>query len=211
MIGTFLVELCLVIYVWLRFRASRFTRLVIIILLTLATFQLAEYNICANQRPILWAKIGFGAVSLLPILGLHLIKIITKNRHRLWLADVLATLFTLGFIFIPQAISSAQCGGNYNIFKIDPRLDILFAIYYTVFLAIAMAWAFQSLKTAPPPKKRLLSWTIISYLSFIIPTIIIYILNTAARAGIGSIMCGFAVILAFILTFKIITLYESKK
>ncbi len=211
MLGTFLTEVTLAIYVWLRFKASPLTRLCVVILLALAAFQLAEYNICANQTPLLWAKIGFAATALLPTLGLHLVKIITKSKQRLWLANAVTTLFIAEFILVPGAITSAQCGGNYNLFTISPRLDILFAVYYPVFLAIALVWAFRLLKTAPKPQKRILRWAIIGYLSFIVPTFVIYVLNTTTRAGIASIMCGFAVILAFILSFKIVSLAARNK
>ncbi len=211
MLGTFLVEFALAFYVWLRFKTSRFVRLTIITLIALGTFQLAEYQVCINNYPILWAKIGFMAITLLPVISLHLVSMLTLSKRRLWWANAVAAIFIAGFIFTPRAISSAICGGNYNIFTIDPRLDLFFVIYYPGFMALAFFWAIQGLYRAPQNKKPVLLWAIIGYLSFIMPTAIIYIINTTARIGIGSIMCGFAVILAFILALKIVPLHLHDK
>lgn len=211
MLGTFLIELVLAIYVWLRFKTSRFIQLVVLALVALSAFQLAEYQICGHHSPLLWAKIGFVSITLLPVIGLHLVTILTNRKKKLWWANAVAALFIAGFIFVPRAINSAVCGGNYNIFTIDPRLDLFFVIYYPGLLLLGLIWAGQGLKRVSGQQKTALLWTIIGYCSFIMPTVIIYILNTAARAGLGSIMCGFAIILAFILAFKIVPLALKSK
>ena len=54
-----------------------------------------------------------------------------------------------------------------------------------------------------------MKWFIIGYLSFILPLTLVYILIPTSRVAVASIMCGFAVIFAFILTFKIAPIYHE--
>ena len=59
--------------------------------------------------------------------------------------------------------------------------------------------------------KKALKWFIIGYLSFILPLTLVYIFIPITRVAIASIMCGFAIIFAAILTFKIVPLYYKNK
>ena len=49
------------------------------------------------------------------------------------------------------------------------------------------------------------------YLVFLIPTATVNYIKPETRAGIPSIMCGFAVFFALILAFKILPLAAKKK
>ena len=57
--------------------------------------------------------------------------------------------------------------------------------------------------------RRVLQWLIIAYLSFMLPMGLVYVTFSPARTAIASIMCGFAIILAFIFVLKILPLYQS--
>jgi hypothetical protein len=52
--------------------------------------------------------------------------------------------------------------------------------------------------------RSVLSWMVIGYFSFLLPLVIVYVILAPARAAVASIMCGFAVIFAFILAFEIV-------
>ena len=81
MIATCVIELSLAGYTWWRYKSRPVSRLVMITLVLLATFQLAEYLICGYMSdPALWAKIGYIAITLLPPVGLHLASKVAGKR-----------------------------------------------------------------------------------------------------------------------------------
>jgi fatty acid desaturase len=75
---------------------------------------------------------------------------------------------------------------------------------------LAIWESFQRLKESPKNKilRRVLFWFVVGYLSFILPLTLVYIFIAGSRGAIASIMCGFAIIFAIILAFKILPLYH---
>jgi hypothetical protein len=130
---------------------------------------------------------------------------ITKQKHFLYLGSLIAGLFVLYFIFAPRNDVSSFCGGNYVIFTGPSALYEFFGAYYFGFLILSI-W--QSVtarhKTKSTLFQSILKWIVIGYLSFMLPLIIVYTIYAPARVAVASIMCGFAVIFAFILTFEIV-------
>src|SRR5579862_8022671 len=117
MIATFVIEIILAAIVFIRYRVTRFGKAAGFVLLLLATFQFAEYRICTTDGvlPILWSRIGFVAITLLPLMGLYLVSLVSHQPHFLKLGYATAAGFVLYFIFVPKSISGAICGGNYVI------------------------------------------------------------------------------------------------
>ena len=94
-----------------------------------------------------------------------------------------------------------------------------FPLYYNVLLAIAV-WeiiGFVSGRFAGGKGKRqktarqMLYWLLGGYASFIVPAGTIYLLAPETRNAFPSIMCGFAVFLAFILAAKVYPLCRQLK
>ena len=56
--------------------------------------------------------------------------------------------------------------------------------------------------------KKALQWLIVGYLSFMAPMGAVYLLFPETRNAVASIMCGFALVLAFILAFKVVPAYD---
>src|SRR5437016_502655 len=80
-LSTFIIEICFALYVFLKYKATTFSRLSIAILVCLGVFQLSEYLICTAYNDM-WIKMGYTAVTFLPALGMHTIATITR-RHSL--------------------------------------------------------------------------------------------------------------------------------
>jgi hypothetical protein len=59
-------------------------------------------------------------------------------------------------------------------------------------------------------KKQALNALAIGYLAFIVPTTAANIIDPSTTAGIPSIMCGFAVILAIVLTLIVVPRAHQK-
>jgi hypothetical protein len=212
MIATFSIEFLLAAYVLVRHRTTWFGRVAGFVLILLATFQFAEYQICTttDQSVWLWPRIAFVAVTLLPISGLYLVSLISRKPHFLRIGYVTAAVFVLYFLFVPKSISHAVCGGNYVVFNMSNDLYRLYGFYYLGFLLLGI-WEsidkIASLKRAATSRKTL-QWLIVAYLSFMAPMGTVYVLVPITRNAVASIMCGFALAMAFILVFKVVPAQE---
>lgn len=215
MIITFLLEVIFAIYVVYRYKLTPISRLAIAILLCLAVFQFAEYNICVGALGVdslTWARIGYVAITFLPPLGLHLASKIAgqKNIPLIGVAYVTAVLFSYIFLFVGPGLTSEQCLGNYVIFDMAPWSIWPYTIYYYGWLVFAVVYSLHYAAETKGPVKTALSALAIGYLAFIIPTTAVNIIDPSTLAGIPSIMCGFAIILALVLTMKVVPVVQKK-
>lgn len=210
MIITFTIEILLAIYTFIKSRKEKSDVGIVMILVFLATFQLAEYQICAGMDMLLWSRIGLFAITFLPVLGIYLITRLHKDSHLLKIGFLIAIAFIVFFLLIPKTINGAVCGGNYIMFDIRSSIHSLYGYYYLGFLFLGIWQAFLGVKDDKSKEdiKKALKWLIIGYLSFILPLTLVYIIIPATRAAVASVMCGFAVIFAVILTFKIAPIYH---
>lgn len=213
MLATFIIELSLAVYVLWRYKLTPVTRLAMLVLVGLATFQLAEYNVCEGAwgvDSLTWAKIGYVAITLLPPLGIHLATKLAGKSDKLLIGSAYGTgaLFAIFFLFSGGGIESQQCLGNYVIFSTAPWSIIPYALYYYGWLFIAVGYCFQAARIMKNRSKNASLYGLaIGYLAFIVPTTAANIIDPATVAGIPSIMCGFAVILALMLAFVVLPRY----
>ncbi|HLH30498.1 MAG TPA: hypothetical protein VKY31_04810 [Terriglobia bacterium] len=212
MIATFVIELILAVIVFIRDHATRFGKTAGFVLVLLATFQFSEYRICTTTGdiPLFWSRIGFVAITLLPVVGLYLVSLVSHKPHFLKFGYATAAGFVIYFLFVPKAISGAICGGNYVIFNTSNDLYRLYGFYYLGFLLLGIWESVEkiaSLKRRTAGKKAL-QWLIVGYISFMGPMGMLYVLLPVVRNAIASIMCGFALAFAFILAVKIVPTYH---
>lgn len=207
-LATFIIEFALAFYAIFKFNTSKFARFGILILFLLGIFQLSEYLVCKSSMPLIWAKIGFIAITFLPPAGLSMVAIAAKKN--LWTAFgyIFAFVFSLAILFIPDIISSTTCPGKFVIFNTLETFNIFYEIYYFAYIIIALSVLFAEFGKNNS-ERGLYGWMIAGYGSFLVPTIIIYILSEVARVGTVSVMCGFAVLFAMILVFKILPSYHE--
>jgi hypothetical protein len=217
MIATCIVETCLFLYVFWRYKIQPAQRIAAVLILCLAIFQLAEYNICESDPALrlAWTKFGLAAISLLPALGIHLTSLITKNSRLTWFSYAFAGVIIACFLFIPQATTGAFCTGNYIVIETHQGMGAVFGIYYCSFLALmildaSIALRSKKMKLGKKPRS-VLYWMIGGYSAFIVPMIVAYLVSPSLSQGSPSIMCGFAVILAFVLTFAVLPGFEGLK
>ena len=217
MLATFIIEIVCAVYVLYRYKLTPITRLAAAILVCLAIFQLAEYNICEGAWGIdslTWARVGHVAITLLPPLGIHLATKLAGQKKPLLVGIVygLATVFSLIFMFAGHGMQAQQCLGNYVIFSLAPGAVIPYTFYYYGLLWMGISYSWKAAKTLKSPtKKKALYGLAIGYLAFIVPTTIVNVIDPSTMAGIPSIMCGFAVILAIVLTGSVVPNYYTKR
>ncbi len=216
MMATFIIEVVFAIYIIYRYKLTPITRLAVGILLGLAVFQLAEYNVCEGAwgvDSLTWARVGHVAITLLPPLGFHLATRLAGQKQP-WLvgsAYAAAAVFSAIFLFVGPGMQSQLCLGNYVIFKIAPWAVIPYAMYYYGLLMLGVAYAWQSAKNLTEVKrKRSLYALAVGYLAFIVPTTAANVIDPSTIAGIPSIMCGFAVILAVIIGTVVLPCYYQE-
>lgn len=209
MLATIIIEFGLLIYSLVRYRFTLVTKLVALTLFSLAMFQVAEFRTCGKvlgEASLLWSRMGYVFITLLPPLGLHLISAIAKKKPSLlhWVADASAAVLVVIFGLLPSSLYLAVCGGNYVIFKIHAALGVVYGFYYIGFLLAGLALAASYMKKAKKDQYKALTWVMLGYLMFLIPTGIVNVIDPKSINGVPSIMCGFAVLYALTLAFVVL-------
>jgi hypothetical protein len=213
MLATFFIEVFCAVYVIAKYRLTAVTRIAAALLIGLAVFQLAEFNVCVGAfgvDSLTWARIGYVAITALPPLGIHLMLTIAgvKNPWLVATGYISGLVFACIFLFVGQGMGAQQCLGNYVIFSIAPWSVIPYFIYYYGWLLVAVGYSlYLGSRLKKRNQKIALYCLAVGYAAFIVPTTAVNIMDPSTIAGIPSIMCGFAVILAIILTGFVIPRY----
>jgi hypothetical protein len=213
MMATTIIEVSLAAYTLWRYKMTVLTRLALITLLALATFQLAEYYVCTGigSMAVPWSRVGFVAITLLPPLGLHIMHVLADKEQRRLVYTAYATMAAyVGFFLVaPGIFTGHQCTGNYVIFQFTPNVTGTYTVYYFGWLLAGMGlgakWA-NELKAKGKKAVRQLQAVqglILGYLVFLVPSAISMAVKPDARRGIPSVLCGFAVLYALLLVLYI--------
>lgn len=218
MIATCVIECLLALFVAFRYPSALFRSILCLLLVCLASFQFAEYQVCLGpaSAAAIWSKIGVAGITLLPALGMHLISEVTRKSALVTVGYAIATAYAIAFLFVPGMTAPAECYGNYVIIHIQPGLvGVVYELYYSFFVLLAMAELGARLLDRNPPasygySRKLITFTLLSFLSFTTPMAVAAILSNELRHATPSIMCGFAVFLALILTLFVAPLYAEE-
>lgn len=209
MLLTFVLELGLAFYVVWRYKMSTTSRLVFAFLVSLGIFQLSEYMICGGLglSHTEWVQLGYVAITLLPALGIHLVATLAKKSAKplVYLAYGTALAYALYFITFGSQVIASQCTPNYAIFDLSGNGYLFYGTYYYGWLLLA-SWLALRWAKEQPKGARALHWMVAGYAAFIVPTTIANLIDPATIRAIPSIMCGFAVLFAIILVWRVLPL-----
>lgn len=176
----------------------------------LAVFQLAEYNVCEAAMgldSVSWARIGFVAITALPPLGIHILTVIAKRPMKWLVVSSYAVMvaFMVLFAFMERGVTSGVCGGNYVIIDILPQASWWYGFYYygLEILAVLLA-VWLSRRMIDRHAKHALHGMIMAYLVLLVPTTTVNLLYPYTVQAIPSIMCGFAVFTALIISLYVL-------
>ena len=217
MLATFLIEITLLVYTFLRYKLSPITRVIMLALFFLALFQLAEYSVCGRFQlsAAAWSRMGYVAITMLPPLVVHLVLLIAKRSWQwlVWIAYASGIAWAGIFGLSQCAFTGYVCEGNYVIFQLSKAASRFYSTYYYFWLGVGMALAVYFAVQSVGRVREALVLQAMGYVVFLLPTAIIGNLNQGVRQGIPSIMCGFAILYALILVFGILprVLYEPKE
>lgn len=210
MLATFAIEFALAAYTWLRYGRRPFGRLAAVMLVLLGVFQVSEYAICTTAQQYPWIVAGWIAITFLPAIGVHLVASLTRPTAWVPFGYGIALVLALTIVAIPTVVTTASCTGQFVTFATETVFSRAYAIYYLGYLALGIVMLSRSLIHHRGPR-RLEFWMLIGYLAFLIPTGITYFIVEQTRTAIPSIMCGFAVMLALILAFRILPLERKRR
>jgi N-terminal 7TM region of histidine kinase len=215
MLATFFIEVALAGYAMWRYKLNRTSRLFVAMLGFLAIFQLAEYMVCGGigVSAMNWARIGYVAITMLPPLGIHLAYSLAgkTNRTVVGLMYLLAASFIGYFLFASEVFTGSQCLGNYVIFQLGSLAAGLYIVYYYGLLLLSIGLSLQFASSVRPKQRRALHAFTAGYVLFMLPTTIVNTIDPATIAGIPSIMCGFAVLLALVASFWVMPLVGERR
>lgn len=207
MLATFLIEFGLLFYTLWRYKMTTTVRLAVMILASLGIFQLSEYMVCGGfgWSNIQWARVGYVAITLLPAFGIHMLVKLTDKKMPMLVSAAYAScvVFVTFYVLSTSAISGQACYANYAVFYTNHIASQWFAAYYYGWLMIGTYLAWQWGMEQPAHRKSLHSM-MAGYLVFLVPTTVFNIIDPSTIKGIPSIMCGFAVLLAFVIVAKVL-------
>lgn len=216
MMVTLLIEFIGAIWVAVRYRLNQVGWLVVLLLVFLGTFQLAEYLICDD--PTLsghaLAQIGYMSITMLPPLGVSLAMALAKKKSLIGQLIMygFAAAFVIYWGFFKFSIDGEKCYGNYVFIEAHNDAMWVYGTYYYVFLAIgtvmSLYWSFKTSDKRTALALRLLT---VGYIVFIAPTIAVSIARPQVDNSIPSVMCGFAVFLALVLIFGVMPFGGTKR
>ncbi|HWB39356.1 MAG TPA: hypothetical protein VG604_03920 [Candidatus Saccharimonadales bacterium] len=207
MLATLTIETLLAIYTVWRYRLNNATRLIVAMLVGLATFQLAEYHVCTSTgAPVPWSRLGFVAITALPPLGVHLMHVLAGKKQRRMVAAVYALMVAfMAFFLVCHVFTGEQCTGNYVIFQFSDWVTGTYSVYYYGLLILGIwlgtIWSNDLQKQGKKTRRQVQSTRglIVGYFVFLVPVAVANTIRPKTRDGIPSIMCGFAVLLAVIM------------
>lgn len=215
MIITFLVEFGYLLYILIRYKMNTLARLVSLLIVLLATFQLAEYFVCegSHLNVSIWSRIGFVAITLLPPVVIHILHTIAKKpwNNITGAAYGMAAAWIVVFTFLDNAFQGHECTGNYVIFQLLPGLGGLYFFHYYMWLFIGAYLSYIYARRLKNKDKKSLYMLGIGFAVLLIPTTTVNLIKPETLQGLPSIMCGFAVIFASILVFGVLPRSGKKR
>lgn len=207
---SFAIEALLGVFALWRYRKSVLGRLVAVFLFLLAGFQISELFICGGASSEFWTRFGYACTAFLPVVGIDLIERMTGKRVYTTLGYAMAASFTVIITSYPNLFQLSECTGKFVAMQATySGFEILYLVYYlaALLLGVGLAYEARNKKALRP----IMNWLIIGYASFMIPTFLLNVFVSTTRVGIGSILCGFAVIVACIMAGKVLPLMEKAK
>lgn len=207
MLATFIIEFGLAFYTLWRYKMTTISRLAVTMLISLGIFQLSEYMVCGGLgwSHIQWARVGYVAITLLPALGIHMLAKLAGKKMPMLVGAAYASCaaFTAFFVIGAGAIGGHECYANYAVFYTNHASAQWYTAYYYGWLMIGtyLAWQWGM---EQPKRRKTLHAMVLGYLVFLVPTTAFNIIDPSTLKGIPSIMCGFAILLAFVLVIKVL-------
>ena len=149
MLITFIFESVSAAFAIFKYKSSKIRTLIILLLISLAGFQAAEFMVCGTEHfsGVDWARFGYLAITLLPPLGLHLVHEISGKKSGILvkLSYTTCVVFSTYFVFVSGSVFAGEntCRANYSVFNTPNGIaTFLYTLYYYgwLFIAVFLCW-----------------------------------------------------------------------
>jgi hypothetical protein len=154
-------------------------------------------------------KVGFIGTAFLPALGLHLVHLINNRQYKIlvWVGYVLAILAIMAIFLTNNESFLHECVGRFVAFKVGTLTGKIYFLYYALVIGISFVLLFVNIYKKINTKLNI--YTTAAFLVFIVPALVLFFASQVPYSGLPSVMCGFAILAAIILTAKILPLYHQ--
>jgi hypothetical protein len=168
------------------------------LILILMSYQLLEYAICKTSSENI-VKVAFLLITFLPPRTYQLATQLAKWPHKDYIIGyILGVACCLYFLVVPDGLVFLNCNVCYATFLIKIRWT--YSAYYFGILLYAMIFlAFQIIKQEEEMIKKQLIILLLGYLLFLVPMIVLLIINFDYHFYLTSLLCKLAFLFAIIL------------
>ena len=199
------IELVLLVNIFIFSDKNKSNNLAKILIVVLIIYQAMEFLICGlNYNSPVFVYFAFSDISLLPPLGLYFVLVYydkLKNYHKL--IFIPALFFIVYYATIIPVFNIKLCTPFYAVYYYP--LGDLYGFFYYVPIIISMWLMFTDMRNKNSNCRKLSRILLSAYVLICLPVIIAFILafsqQTVLLNSIVSVMCKFALLLAFALTY----------
>ena len=185
------------------------------ILLLLSLYQIMEILTCLSPTgSVMFAKLGYLAITWLPALGLLLICFLFPYRSNTMLRFVqlmlLASFFMNIWILADSSfVHGSVCSIVFARYKHSMPQFNFYGIYYHLGLMGMLVTSTLGIMKSNEQKIRIkLGIMLLGTITFIFPALLVVVVFTPADGSLTSVLCHFALFLAISIT---LILYHEKK
>ena len=205
-IATVIFEITAGIWAWIGRGRKAILRSSAMILFLLAAYQIIETVLCSNPEGMkTFGRIAFMVVLWLPPTGLLLLSLLAGKKE-IWLRIYTFVFYAIAvFIFIWLLIDRTPIGVSVCLVvfaryydAMPATLNLIYAAFYQLgLISMLCISGILSVKTEDAFQRKLIGQVLFGCLAFIIPTFIVINLFDITQGAFSSILCHFALLLAF--------------
>jgi len=210
-LSTFIIEILLAIWVFIKGPKKLINQLGAVILILLGLYQLTEFMICLSLHPLFWGKMAHLTYTFLPALGVHWAFALVKEKKRLFYVYILPIIFSALVLSSPLFVKSAECSRYFItvLFEWNPIWLWCYGLYYGGFILVSAIILMKAIISENNKSKRkIYSWGFIGLLSFTVPTLIFILFFPMMNIMFPSVLCEFALLFGISVVY---TAYLSEK
>jgi len=213
-IATAAVELTIAGYCLVARGRREIQRLVALLLVLLAGYQIIEALVCAAPDDSLWARAAFADVVWLPPLGLLLLERLAAPTRRVWralvrLSLVGAAFFTVWVFADPLFVTGTVCKAVIAFYTHPTNALEAYGAFYHLGLWGMMFGGVRVALVAATPRDRAHAGDVaMGTIAFVVLALTTEVVFPGTRNATPSIMCHYAILLA--LFFVRLTLREAR-
>jgi hypothetical protein len=176
-----------------------------LLLFLLAGYQFAEVAVCSHPERLFLSRLAFLDITWLPPVGIGVVYLLIAPKKQLWILGPLIYFAAAGVInawilLDPDCIRKTVCQVVVARYAHARLFEIVFGIFYQSGMMVLVFGAAAGMAGADNPIERKHLADIQSgVLGFMLPALAYRILSREPDGILPSVMCHFAIVLAFFL------------